>query len=312
MHTSSVGFGLSLPVFPNVGMAGEEYMASVQQRIAILSGHIDSLWFIDHLQANDQPLLEAWTALTYWAALQPQLHIGHIVLCQSFRYPSLVAKMAATLQYLTGGRFILGIGAGWKEDEYRAYGYDFPPARTRLAELEEAVQIIKALWTQKQATFHGKHFQVVEAYCEPKPDPLPPIVIGGSQPKMLRLIARYADWWSVSRKGIQAYRQLAAECERACNEVGRDPATLRRTWFGSCLCTENEAELRRLNTDNITPESALVGTPQQVIEQLRAFIEQGINHFELALPFEHPMSRRCYELLADEVLPAFKHEHEEA
>jgi alkanesulfonate monooxygenase SsuD/methylene tetrahydromethanopterin reductase-like flavin-dependent oxidoreductase (luciferase family) len=305
MHTP-VSFGFALPPVPNTGTTGEDYTASIQQRIAILSGHIDSLWFIDHLQVDDQPFLEGWTGLTYWAALQPQLNIGHVVLCQSFRNPALLAKMAATLHYLTGGRFILGIGAGWKEDEYRSYGYDYPSAGTRIAELEEAVQIIKALWTEKQATFHGKHYQVVEAYCEPKPDPLPTIMIGGSRPRMLRLIARHADWWNVSWKGIEAYRQLVAECERACDEVGRDPATLRRTWFGGCLCVENEAELQRLNADNITAESALVGTPQQVIEQIQSFIELGVDHFELASPFTHPL--RCYELLANEVLPAFKRE----
>jgi len=102
--------------------------------------------------------------------------------------------MAATLHYLTGGRFILGLGAGWKQDEYRAYGYDFPLPRIRLAELEETVQIIKSLWTQKQATFHSTHSQVVEASCEPKPDSLPPIVIGGTGSRMLRLIVRCADW----------------------------------------------------------------------------------------------------------------------
>ncbi|HEY4386379.1 MAG TPA: LLM class flavin-dependent oxidoreductase [Ktedonobacteraceae bacterium] len=302
-----IGFGFSLPAQPNPGMTGSDYTASIQERIAILSDHIDSLWFIDHLQADNKPLMEGWTALTYWAALQPQLSIGHIVLCQSYRNPALLAKMAATLNYLKDGRFILGIGAGWKEDEYRAYNYDFPSAGTRLAELEETVQIIKALWTQKQTTFHGKHYQVVEAYCEPKPDPLPPIMIGGTGPRMLRLIARHADWWNVSWKGIEKYRELVAECERACDEVGRDPATLRRTWFGGCICAENEAELRKLNTDNITVERALVGTPQQIIEQMHSFIEQGVDHFEFVLPFEQPMSRSCVELLAGEVLPAFRH-----
>lgn len=307
MH-NPVRFGLCLPALPNPGMTGEDYTASIRQRIAILSGHIDSLWFVDHLQMDDQPLLEGWTALTYWAALQPQLNIGHVVLCHSFRHPALLARMTATLHYLTGGRFILGIGAGWKEDEYRAYGYDFPSASTRIAELEETVQVIKALWTEKQATIHGKHYQIAEAYCEPKPDALPPIMIGGTGPRMLRLIAGSADWWNVSWRGIETYRQLVAECERACDEVGRDPATLRRTWYGGCLCAENEAELRRLNTDNNTAESSLVGTPQQVIEQMQSFIDLGVDHFELALPFEHPMSKHCYELLAHDVLPAFNHE----
>lgn len=304
MHTS-VGFGLALPALPGTGITGEAYAARIQQRIAILSGRIDSLWFVDHLQMDDQPLLEGWTSLTYWAALQPQLRIGHVVLCQSFRHPALLAKMAATLQYLSGGRFILGLGAGWKEDEYRAYGYDFPSARIRLEELEETVQIIKALWTQKQATVHGTHAHIIEAYCEPKSDPLPPIVIGGNGPRMLQLIARCADWWNVSWKGIGTYRQLVAECERVCNDVGRDPSTLRRSWYGGCLCAENETQLRRLTNDQITTESALVGTPQQIIEQLHSFIELGIDHFELALPFEHPLSESCFELLAHDVLPAF-------
>jgi alkanesulfonate monooxygenase SsuD/methylene tetrahydromethanopterin reductase-like flavin-dependent oxidoreductase (luciferase family) len=302
MHTS-VRFGLILLAKPNTNMTGEEYKAGVKQRIAILANHIDSLWFTDHIQSNDQPLLEAWTTLTYWSALQPQFNIGHVVLCQSFRNPALLAKMAATLHYLTDGRFILGLGAGWKEDEYHAFGYNFPSAGTRVAELEETIQIIKALWTQQQTTFRGKHYHVVDAFCAPKPDPLPPIMIGGTGPRMLRLIARHADWWNVSREGIESYRQLVAECERACDEVGRDPATLRRTWFGACLCAENETELQRLNTDHLTPERALVGTPQQVIEQIHSFIELGVDHFELALPFEHPMSIHCHELLANAVLP---------
>jgi alkanesulfonate monooxygenase SsuD/methylene tetrahydromethanopterin reductase-like flavin-dependent oxidoreductase (luciferase family) len=303
-----VHFGLGLPALPDPDRTSEDYIAGIQQRIAILSGLIDSLWFVDHLQIDDQPLLEGWTTLTYLAALHPQLNIGHVVLSQSFRNPALLAKMATTLQYLTSGHFILGLGAGWKEDEYRAYGYDFPSASTRVAELEETVQIIKALWTEKQTTIHGNHYQVAEAYCEPKPNPLPPIVIGGTRPRMLRLVARYADWWNVSWRGIETYSQLVAECERACNEVGRDPATLRRSWFGGCICAENETELRQLNTDNITAEIALVGTPQQVIEQMQSFIDLGIDHFELALPFEHPMSKHCFELLANEVLPAFNYQ----
>jgi alkanesulfonate monooxygenase SsuD/methylene tetrahydromethanopterin reductase-like flavin-dependent oxidoreductase (luciferase family) len=142
--------------------------------------------------------MEGWRALTYLSALQPRLKFGHAVLSQSFRNPALLAKMDATLQYMSGGRFILGIGAGWKKYEYRAYGYDFPSAGTRIEELEETLQIINAMWREKQGTVQGKHYRVIEAWCEPKPEPIPPIMIGGSKPRMLRLIARYADWWSVS------------------------------------------------------------------------------------------------------------------
>src|SRR5205085_11949001 len=116
-----------------------------------------------------------------FAARHPELRFGHTVTCQSFRNPALLAKMAATLQFLTGGRFILGIGAGWYEAEYRAYGYDFPPPGVRLAQLDETVQIIKAMWRDKPATFHGQYYQIEGAYCEPPPEPRPPLMIGGRQ-----------------------------------------------------------------------------------------------------------------------------------
>src|SRR5262245_55844977 len=173
IHSMDKGIhiGLCLPADPAPGMTGEAYISHVQQGITLLSEHLDSLWFVDHLQNNDSPLLEGWTALTYWAALQPHLALGHLVLCQSFRNPALLAKMAATLQYLTGGRFILGIGAGWKEDEYRAYGYEYPSAGMRVMELEETLQILKTCWTRNQATFCGKYHQITNLSCEPKPDP---------------------------------------------------------------------------------------------------------------------------------------------
>jgi alkanesulfonate monooxygenase SsuD/methylene tetrahydromethanopterin reductase-like flavin-dependent oxidoreductase (luciferase family) len=129
--------------------------------------------------------------------------------------------MRATLQLLSGGRYILGLGAGWNEEEYRAYGYDFPPARVRVEQLDETLQIIKTLWTQKTATFAGEYYRVTEAYCEPKPDPLPLVMVGAFKPKMLHLTAKYADWWNVSSTGIEGYKHMAEECERACADVGR-------------------------------------------------------------------------------------------
>ncbi len=123
-------------------MSGPDYTTSIQQRIALLSGHIDSLWFADHLQLDDQPVLEAWTALTYWAALYPQLSVGHLVLCQSFRHPSLLAKMAATLHYLTHGHFILGLGAGWQEDEYGLYQESDVDVLTAEAIKEEDLRLV--------------------------------------------------------------------------------------------------------------------------------------------------------------------------
>jgi alkanesulfonate monooxygenase SsuD/methylene tetrahydromethanopterin reductase-like flavin-dependent oxidoreductase (luciferase family) len=270
---SRIQFGWSVASGPRDKDHRKTYLADIERGFDLVRGHFDSAWFIDHLQMDNRDVLEGWTALTYLAARHPDFQFGNAVLCQSFRNPALVAKMAATFQFMTGGRFILGIGAGWKEDEYRAYGYDFPGAGVRVDELEEALQIIEALWSDEQATVHGKYHQVTDAYCEPKPDPRPPIMIGGAKPRMLRVVARHADWWNVSWTGIQDYCRQVPECERACAEVGRDPRTLRRTWFGGCLCAPTDAAVQRLNTGGMSAANAFVGTPAQLIEQMGPFVE---------------------------------------
>jgi alkanesulfonate monooxygenase SsuD/methylene tetrahydromethanopterin reductase-like flavin-dependent oxidoreductase (luciferase family) len=296
---SHIQFGLTLPSPRQLPRA--DYLAAIQRSLELATGHFDSIWFTDHLQYENALILEGWTALTYWAALYPQFSFGNAVLCQSFRNPALLAKMAATFQYMSGGRFILGIGAGWKEDEYRAYGYEYPSAATRVEELEEALQIVKAMWHEERATVQGKRYRVIDAWCEPRPDPLPTIMVGGARPRMLRVIARHADWWNVSWTGIADYGEQVKECERACAEIGRDPATLRRTWFGGCLCAPTQAAVKALNINNITPDRAFVGTPAQVIEQMRPFIDLGVDYFMLGmggLPNLAPL-----QTLIDEVIP---------
>src|SRR5579872_463808 len=161
-----VQFGWSLPG-PRAGMSRNAYMEGVQKGSDLIKGHFDSLWFTDHLQYDNAPLLEGWTALTYFAALHPEFIFGHIVLSQSFRNPALLAKMAATAQYLSDGRFILGIGAGWHQEEYDAYGFPYPTPGVRVEQLEETLIILKALWTQPRATVEGKHYRVINAACEP-------------------------------------------------------------------------------------------------------------------------------------------------
>src|SRR5215472_10422150 len=169
---AQIRFGWALNGGPEEGMAPSQYMRSVQQQIQLVEAQVDSLWFVDHVQFANDPFLEGWTALTYLAAVYPQFHVGHMVLCQSFRNPALLAKMAATLQYLSNGRFTLSIGAGWHEEEYRAYGYTYPSAGARVEQLEEALQIVRAMWTEEQATFQGQYFSITAAHCEPRPDPV--------------------------------------------------------------------------------------------------------------------------------------------
>lgn len=278
---AKVQFGLIVPADQLDKSRRNTYMADVNRLLNTVKGHYASAWFIDHLQFDDTDLLEGWTALAHLSALHSELQWGHTVLCQSFRSPALLAKMAATLQFLAGGRFILGMGAGWHEPEYRAYGYDFPSAGTRVEELDEALTIIKALWTQEQATFAGKHYRVKNAYCEPKPDPIPPIMVGAFKPKMFRLAAQHADWWNVSSIGIDEYRHMVFEFERACVEVGRDPKTVRRTWAGGCVCAPTEAELAEIIEPRYDPGEDFVGTPAQIIAQMQPFIDLGVDYFML-------------------------------
>jgi alkanesulfonate monooxygenase SsuD/methylene tetrahydromethanopterin reductase-like flavin-dependent oxidoreductase (luciferase family) len=301
-----VQFGFTLPADHLEKARRPTYVEDVNRALDLVAGYFDAAWVIDHLQSGDTDLLEGFTTLTYLAALHPQLKFGHTVLCQSFRNPALVAKMGATLQFLSGGRFILGIGAGWNAEEYRAYGYDFPPPRVRVEQLEEALQIIKALWTEAPATFAGRYYQVLDAHCEPKPDPLPLVMVGAFKPKMLRLTAKYADWWNVSSTGVERYKHMAEACERACAEVGRDPATLRRTWSGGCICASTpgaaEAIAGDLYAGNDSDNFDFVGTPQQIVEQMRPFLDMGVDYFMLDCGGFPRLT--TLELLINEVLPA--------
>ena len=292
---AQVQFGWALNADPLKGMTPSQFTQAVQQQIQLVGGYVDSLWFVDHVQFGDSPLLEGWTALTYLAAQYPQFHVGHMVLCQSFRNPALLAKMAATLQYLSDGRFTLGIGAGWHEEEYRAYGYEFPSARTRVDQLEETLQIVRALWSEKQVTYQGKYFSVNTAHCEPKPDPVPPILIGGTGTRMLHLVARYADEWNAGWLGPEEYGQKVSVLEQECREVGRDPAQVQRSWFGRCVCVPSKEEAGTLEG------SGLLGTPEQIVEQLQAYVELGIHRFMLGSRSLSDMT--TVELLAKEVLP---------
>jgi alkanesulfonate monooxygenase SsuD/methylene tetrahydromethanopterin reductase-like flavin-dependent oxidoreductase (luciferase family) len=213
--------------------------------------------------------------------------------------------MGAAFQFLSRGRFLFGIGAGWDEEEYKAFGYEFPPARVRVEQLEEALQIIKAMWTEQKVTFLGEYYRVQDAVCEPKPDPLPPIMVGAFKPKMLQITAKYADEWNVSSTGILKYRRLAEAFERACAGVGRDPATVRRSWGGGCVCMSTQAEAERIAGARYHTHEEddfdFVGTPQQIIEQMQPFINLGVTSFMVDCGGFPDLT--TLEMLIDEVLP---------
>ena len=196
-------------------------------------------------------------------------------MCQSYRNPALTAKMAANLQLLSGGRFILGLGAGWKEDEYHAYGYPFPDTKTRLEELEEAAIIVKAMWSARPATFTGKHYSIRDAYCEPQPNPPIPLLIGGGgEEKTLAIVVRRADWWNFNSCTVDEYVRKLAVLKSHCARVGRDPAEIKLTYLSTASVSENPGEVVR------SPQKHFVaGGSAEVIQELERFHAVGVTHF---------------------------------
>lgn len=249
----------------------------------LLPAEFTTVWIEDHLQKGDREVLEGWTLLTYLAALYPHYRFGHLVLSQSFRNPALLAKMAATLQHLTGGRYVLGIGAGWSEDEYRGYGYDYPSGGVRVEQLAEAIEVIRAVWTQSPAHFHGEHYRIDGAVCEPRPDPPPPIMVGTNGPKALRVVARLADWWNWDGSWELVYRRPYETLRGHCEEIGRPFEEITLTaglyvWF-----PDEPSEFQRTFTHSFYPGQtfdAIGPTPEDAIREIRRLIDVGVSHFQ--------------------------------
>ena len=231
---SRIGFGWFLPNGQSQPEARATFVADVDRNLQAVTGYFTSAWMADHLQAEQYDMLEGWTTLTYYAARHPELLFGHAVLCQSYRNPALLAKTAATFQFLTGGRLVFGLGAGWKEDEYLAYNYPFPSPGTRVDGVGGGAPHRQGAVDARAGDLRGQTLPGPRGVLRPKPDPIPPIVIGGRQPRMLRLIAQEADWWDVSGFGLPRsdYPALAAAMDAACAAMGPRPPDPAAHLFG--------------------------------------------------------------------------------
>ena len=172
----SIDFGIRLHRSQFGGIS--DFPALFHNLLDSLSEQITTIWPDDHLQFGTDNVFEGWTLAAYLAGAFPRFKYGHLVNAQGFRNPALLAKMAAGMQHLTGGRFILGIGAGWHKEEFDAYNLNFAAPGVRIEQLAETIQILRAMWTQSPATYHGKHYRVENAYCTPQPNPPPRILVG--------------------------------------------------------------------------------------------------------------------------------------
>jgi F420-dependent oxidoreductase-like protein len=277
-----------------------------------------AIHFIDHLLAIPDPggeILESWTTLTACAAITSRVRLGANVLCNSFRSPALLAKMGATLDVISGGRFELGIGAGWHEAEYHAYGFAFPRVGVRIAQLGEAVRLVKRMWTGEPFDFEGRHYRVTGALCRPRPlqSPRPPIMIGGSgETKTLRLVAEEADIWNCSAGNYAVLDRKLAVLGEHLRAVGRDPATLELSLQDLVVIAPTDAALRAPLDDarkrfaffGDVDRIATIGTPDRCVDTIRRKVAQGVTYFVCL--FTDGGQPETVRLFGERVLPAFR------
>jgi probable F420-dependent oxidoreductase len=237
---------------------------------------LDSFWLADHLlyRFPGKPESGAWECFTFLSALAAvttRITLGPLVACTSFRNPGLLAKMADSLDEISGGRFILGLGAGWHEPEYTAFGYPFDH---RAARFEEALKIIVPLLREGHVDFHGQYYEATNAVLRPRGPSRsgPPIWIGAHRPRMLRLVAQYADAWNtVWHEQPNAIEEQKSQIMEACREVGRDPATLELT-AGTFVRILAPGEQRKAGENRIS------GSPEEVAQALKGFADLGVKH----------------------------------
>jgi alkanesulfonate monooxygenase SsuD/methylene tetrahydromethanopterin reductase-like flavin-dependent oxidoreductase (luciferase family) len=293
-------FGIDLGM-NQVGDRSADRLGYYRQCLQAGEGAFSAMWVSDHLQKGDAPVYEGWTTLTYLAALAPSYRAGHLVLSQSYRNPALLAKMAATLQALSGGRLVLGLGAGWQEDEYLSYGFPYPPAGTRIEQLGEAVDVVRAMWTQAPATYEGKHYQVRDAYCEPRPDPCPRILIGGQGAKVMRLVAEKADAWQWDGP-LSLYQPPYDRLVRSCADLGRDLGEITlvagfEAYFPHDAADFPEPSWSGYEDFMTTPFGP---TPSDAIDEIRRLADLGVTEFTTWFWDLNTLRR-----FVDEVVPAF-------
>lgn len=305
-------FGLQLPNF-TLGVPDTDlFERIVALAAAAETGGFSSLWVMDHLYqlpalgGATQPMLEGYTLLGALAARTSRVELGTLVTGVTYRNPALVAKMVTTLDVISRGRAVLGIGAAWYDVEHEGLGWDYPPDRERLDRLEEAVQICRAMFTEDAPTFEGRCYRIHEARNLPRPvrDGGPPIMIGGGgERRTLRLVAQYADRCNVSGD-VETVRHKLEVLRRHCADVGRDPGEVRTTRLGSLFLagTADEAEQTRDAMTSIAGAdfvaASTIGTADQVVEQVAAIIDAGVDEPIFNLPFADPDTvRNVGELL---------------
>ena len=259
-------------------------------------------WLFDHFfelplfGPSHEPCLESWTALSALSSETRSLRLGITVVCVSYRNPAVLAKMSSTLDVISGGRFELGIGAGWAETEHEAYGISFGKPRERVDRLGEAVMIIKKMWTEEKSSFQGKYYSIKGAICEPKPiqKPRPLIWIGGAGERLtLRTVAKHADGCNFIGLSLEEYKHKLEVLTKHCDSIGRNINDVRKSWQGGAIVGKNDAEVKNRIQSAVkrgeirAPDIEshyIAGTPDQCIRRIGEYADIGIDRFMLSFP----------------------------
>jgi F420-dependent oxidoreductase-like protein len=297
-----------------------QYSYDVIRKLALQGEELGfgSFWLADHFRAASprDPYHECFTTLSAIASETKRIRLGPLVTCVSNRPPSILAKMTSTLDVISGGRLEFGLGAGWDVAEYNAYGIPFPTARARVQQVEEAIQIIKKMWTEDESSFEGRYFRVSKAVNEPKPlqKPHPPVWLGARRGKMLGLVARYADGWNMeSAFTPDMFKRRLTVLEEQCKDAGRNVNQIRKSIATDIIIGKTRAEVDELVKEcsarfNMRAEECvakrIVGTPEQVVERLREYVELGVDLIICHFVDGHTL--RPVELFSEMVLPNFK------
>jgi F420-dependent oxidoreductase-like protein len=319
---STIIFGVFMPQgwkmeLSSIEGAQAKWDTAVQIAVRADELGFDSIWVYDHFHNVPRPaheaVFECWTTMAAISQRTSRIRLGQMVGCNSYRQPSVLAKITSTIDVISGGRLDWGIGAGWYENEYRGYGFEFPKPKDRIGMLRESVEIVKSMWTQSETNYDGDYYKLVRANCDPKPvqSPHPPIWIGGGGEQLtLRVVAKHADYSNFGGKPDE-WAHKREILKGHCKAVGRDEATIGKTWSPEVFIRSTEAEVLAAGSRNLWGEPAeswragnLVGTPEQVCEKIQTYVDLGCTGF---IPWcsDYP-DTETLELLGTEVMPNFK------
>ena len=289
---------LRLSIWPNASQTWDAVLETA--RHAEATGW-DGVWVADHFMPSmgdpGGPTNEVWAFLAGLAVATERVRIGSLVCGNTYRHPAVLANQAASVDQMSGGRLVLGLGAGWQENEHEAYGIELPPVKERLDRFEEACQVVRYLTTQERTSLDGRYYQLEQAPLNPKPvqDPLPILVGGGGEKRTMRIAATYADEWNV----WGTPETLAHKCkvlDAHCDDIGRDPAHVKRSAQALTFVSDDEGFLENMRGAQL-PMASMVGTPSEVTDILGQYVEAGVDEFivpDFTLP---PVGEQRWEVM---------------